>query len=701
MKTLLSTGASLLALSLLTTPAIAQVSTSNNNPVLRDVVIVTATRESSKTTESISPDHQPVQGVDATQIIARTPGAARIGNGPVSGQMQYRGLFGERMNLRIDNQRFASGGPNLMDPVLHYAPVPLIETIEIDRGASPVSEGPGLAGGANAVFKRVDYASGDAFLPAYDLTASSRTVDDSYSIGGIGGGSTDALRFNVLAAYEEGGDTDFPGGVVGGSGFDRSVYGASIGGRFANQEVTLDLRRQNTGYSGNPPFPMDIRFFDTDFARAAWSADVSGVEISVAASYSDVSHGMNNFEQRPAPPPMMQRETLADATTRGLEASATFAAGPGMLQLGADYDDVDRNVLITNPNNPAFFLNNLPDIETQRTGVFAEWVGDLGAFNGEFGLRVDDHDDSAGMATVGTAVPAMPRMLAMSFNNSDRTASETTVDALARLWMETSENLTLRMTIGQKQRAPGYLERFGWLPTNASGGLADGNIYVGDLNLDPESMLITEVGFDYSDATYYLRPTLFYRHIDDYIQGVPFDDTVGVIDSLQEMVANMNGDPTPLRFGNVDARLYGVDLAAGMRLAQDWRIDAVASYVRGERRDIDDNLYRVAPPNLTAGLTYDQPSWSATLEARAVAEQTKVSATNSERETPGYVVLSLFGEWQVHDGVAVSAGVENLLDHRYRDHLSGYNRNGFGDVPIGERIPGAGRGAFLRVHITG
>ena len=123
--------------------------------------------------------------------------------------------------------------------------------------------------------------------------------------------------------------------------------------------------------------------------------------------------------------------------------------------------------------------------------------------------------------------------------------------------------------------------------------------------------------------------------------------------------------------------------------------------MRGERRDIDDDLYRIAPPSLTAGLTWEGANWSTTLETRAVAEQDKVSVTNLEAETPGYVTLSLYGDWQVNEGVRLSAGVENLLDQVTRDHLSGYNRNAWSDVAVGTRLPGAGRGAFIRLSFVG
>ena len=63
-------------------------------------------------------------------------------------------------------------------------------------------------------------------------------------------------------------------------------------------------------------------------------------------------------------------------------------------------------------------------------------------------------------------------------------------------------------------------------------------------------------------------------------------------------------------------------------------------------------------------------------------------------------MLSAYGAWDVRQGVTLSAGFENLLDEAYQDHLAGYNRNAFGDVPVGERIPGAGRGVFVRLSLV-
>jgi iron complex outermembrane recepter protein len=685
-----------LALAALLTPAEVLAQDSRT-----DVIIITGAPDMTQTDARIAPETLPVEGVDVTAIIARTPGAARIANGALSGQMQYRGLFGERLNLRVNGQKFASGGPNLMDPVFHYAPSVLTRAIRIDRGVSPVSEGPGLGGGADAQLKRVNYGTGEAFGLAHDVTLQARSIDDSVALGGVVGVSNEDWRFHVIGASEEGSDTEFPGGVIAGSAFERDVYGFAIGHRNDLGEISLDVRRQNTGPSGNPPFPMDIRFFDGDFVSLGYEGEWGGIGVRSALFASDIAHGMNNFSLRPAPMDMQQRETFADASTRGATFAAVVPSFGGELTLGLDVVGNTHNVTITNPNHAGFMLRAIPDAAMDRAGGFAQWGGRARGFDIEAGLRLDRHGFEAGPAATGPAVPAGPAMLAASFSAGQRAGEEITTDLALRIARPAANGLVWRGVLARKQAMPSYLQRFGWLPTNASGGLADGNIYVGDFNLKPETALIAEIGFDYRANKAYLRPTLFIREIDDFIQGIAFDSTPGVINSPVEMIAAMNGDATPLRFANVDARLTGFDVDAGYDFAGPWRVDAVISHVEGERRDIDDALYRMAPLRIAAGLTFEQLHWSATLEAVSISAQDRVSVTNSEVASEAYMVVNLFGRWQINERIEMMFGIENVADTEYRDHLSGYNRNGAGDAGLGERLPGAGRGAFARIRLKG
>jgi len=664
---------------------------------LKDVVVVAASRGETATTDTTRPAEQPTQGPDVTHLLSRIPGGARIANGALSGQAQYRGLFGDRLNLRVDGQRFASGGPNLMDPAFHYAPAMVVSELVIDRGVSPVSAGPGLAGGMDAVFKRVDFSTNARPLLRYDLSTEARSVDGSAAVGGVIGTSTDHFRVHALGSYERGDDTRFPGGAVSASSFERAMYGLSGGARFAEHEFSLDIRRQNTGPSGNPPFPMDMIYFDTDFAKAGYKGAWGEFGLEASLGYANVSHLMDNQTLRPPPPPAQRRESFAGARTRTAAISGTLPVLRGQASAGIDTEAIERNVSITNPANPQFFIRSLPDISQKRQGIFLEWRGAIGEIESQLGARVDQHDTRAGLAAIGSGLPPAATTLLNAFNASDRALDDTTTDLAARFWTSGPDRLVWRLTLARKQRTPGHVERFLWLPSSTSGGLADGNIYVGDRDLAPETAWIGEAGFDYRSATAYIRPTVFIRSVDDYIQGVPFDVSPGVINTPQEMIASGNGDPTPLRFANVDALLYGLDLDAGLTLDAFWRIDAVMSIVHGERRDIDDHLYRVAPPQLTLGLTYDRDTWLATFETRIVSEQKRVSMTNSEAASDGYVVLNAFGSWKVSDNVRLSAGIENMLDQKFEDHLAGYNRISGSDVPVGSRLPGPGRGVFIRI----
>jgi len=676
--------------------------TATTSSVLTDVITVTGTRAPAAAPDMVQPSGAPVLGPDSTGLVARLPGAAAISNGALSGQVQYRGLFGSRIAVKVDGQAFASGGPNLMDPPLSYAPLALVSEIHVARGTGGVSAGPGLGGLVDARLKKVDFGETDDLRPGYDLMAEGRTVDESYSVGGVAGLADDRVRFHVLGSREEGENREFPGGEIANTFFERDVYGVGGGLRFGTHEISLDLRRSETGPTGNPPFAMDIQWINTDIAQAGYKGTFGDVRLDISLGYADVSHGMDNFTLRPNPAlPMMARLNQAGAETVTGGFKLAVPLGDGSLSTGADISRADHAARISNPMMPTFYLDQFASVDQDRTGGFVEWHGDLGAIETEIGIRYDHHRSVADSVELGDAVPMGPRMLQMAFNNADRRLTDDVVDLAARFWWQANDQTTWRATLARKTRVPTYLERFAWLPTEASAGLADGNVYVGDLTLDPEVAWIAEAGVDWVGKTVYARPTLFYRRIDDFIQGVAYDATPGVIDSPVEMVAAMNGDTTPLRFANVDAELYGADLDFGARFGGNWRVDGVASFVRGKRRDIDDNLYRIAPARLTLAGTYEAQSWSISAEGRFVADQNKVSVTNDEQSTSGYAIFSLRGDWQVRDGVGLMLGIENLFDKRYEDHLSGYNRVRDSDVPLGARLPGAGRGAFLRLTVRG
>ena len=666
--------------------------------IFEDIIVVTGRQPDASVIE-VNPGETPLGSADMAAAIARLPGGGLMSNGPLSGQIQYRGATGYRVGTHINNQSIEPGGPNLMDPPMHYAPPTLVDTISVHRGVAPLSFGPSLSGGVNASLKQVGFSDTGNFQPTWDLSLLGRSADDSHAAGLVAGAASRTARFYGFYSDEQGDNRRSPIGDVQSTFHDRQVYGGGVG--LISGDVTwgLSLRRHETGATGNPSFPMDINYVDTDFADLTAETTFGNTRVRAALMYSDVDHLMDNHTSRPPPStPMRYRATRATAESHGFSLDAVTDLHQGQLSWGFDTRQSEHNVQIGNPLNPSFFLNSLPDISQDRTGAYVSWMQSFAGGQLDVGARVDRLDDKADLASVGSAVPMGPTMLASGFNNSNRDWEDTTVDLLARYWRETGLG-TWRLSIARKNRAPTYLERFAWLPTPASGGLADGNTYVGSQTLKAETALIVETGIDLTLGIAWVRPSIYYHRVDDYIQGVPFDSTPGVIDSMVEMVSSMNGDPTPLQFNNVDASMYGLDADYGVQLAANWQLTGVLSMVRGERRDINDDLYRITPDRISLGLVYDRSTWSASIEAVGVRHQDRVSATNREQATSGYGLINVAASWQASEQLILSGGIENLADRSFEDHMAGYNRVMDAIVPVGSRLPGTGRNLYIRVSV--
>lgn len=68
----------------------------------------------------------------------------------------------------------------------------------------------------------------------------------------------------------------------------------------------------------------------------------------------------------------------------------------------------------------------------------------------------------------------------------------------------------------------------------------------------------------------------------------------------------------------------------------------------------------------------------------------------------GYGLINLYGQYKPASmsNLTIKAGVENLLDKEYTDHLNGFNRVAGNGVDIGERLPGPGINAFVTLGIS-
>ena len=93
---------------------------------------------------AVDPQRKPFATSDTADLLRRVPGAHVNVNGPITGMAQYRGMFGQRLNVRLNGTPVEPGGPNWMDPPLQYMPRSLLKSIKVIRGVAPVSTGSGM-----------------------------------------------------------------------------------------------------------------------------------------------------------------------------------------------------------------------------------------------------------------------------------------------------------------------------------------------------------------------------------------------------------------------------------------------------------------------------------------------------------------------------------------------------------------------------
>ncbi len=619
-----------------------------------------------------------LSSADSGELFKKLPGANINHNGPLTSIVQYRGMYADRVNVLVDGMALSAAGPNRMDSPLGYLPATLVDTISVYRGIAPVSSGIETIGGTvKAESKQVDYGRSKEVEMHGSLNSLYATNGDTRSVGALASLANQHHRLQLSGSLDRAHDQEFDGGDILPTEAERDTLGLAYGFRTENTEIDFDLNHLDTGETGTPALPMDIMAIRGEtFSTGMIHQLDNGSEFSIRLNYQDVYHRMDNFSLRPRN--MMFRQNEADVRAKGIE----LGYHQGNWQFGFNADSAEHNADISDPTNAMFFVQNFNEVERDRLSAFAEWTG---ALNDNWqmlsGLRLTQVKTDAG--EVDTNMDGMPTTLANNFNSSDRSQNDTLADIAMSFTRNLSSSLDLELGFARKERAPSYQERYLWLPLEATSGLADGKTYVGNVKLDPETAYQFEIGLDWHTPRLAVSPRVFYHHVNDYIQGVA------------------GGPMDALVFSNVDAKLYGIDTNWLWALNENWQLDGTISYVRGKRRDTDDNLYRIAPLTARTQLSYIQSDWRIGVETVTVAEQNQVSSENEEQETAGYAIFNLSGEYQLSQSLQLQGGINNLFDRKFRNHLGGYNRvSGNEDIAVGERLPGLGRSVYVGLNLN-
>lgn len=674
-----------------------------------EIVIVTGVRMDEDLLIETSQLARP--GVDNSDLLRLFPGGNRNANGPLTRISQYRGLFGAQNNVAIDGFGYSSDCPNWMDSPISSIPQSLTESVTLFRGLGSVdSIQEGLGGGIQITPRKGGFSE-EADWSTYG------TAEAGYGSNASTWGASVFTGFHnqdnwldFAASLDKGDDYEFDGGVVAATEYDRNQYRFGYGRRISEAELSLSAVINRTDASGTPALPMDIRYVDSEMYSFTLDTPAGPGEFSLGASTLSVDHVMDNFTLRPPPLNLKGKETYRQSApfgdTHTMKAAWKLTPGAFRLVLGMDGKWESHTAEITDPTNEKFFILNFNDIQRDRAGLYAVATRPVESWELEAGLRYNRVKMDAGEVggDLAMMLPPMPGMmmsqqdrldeLADAFNASDRRRKDHQWSGTLKASRSLGESTRLNFGLGRKVRSPSYQERYLWVPMEATSGLADGRTYIGDINLKPEKSFEFTAGIDWSVDGFKLTPELFYRDIKDFIQGVPSTNM-----TANQFAIMMNGKP-PLQYANVDAEMYGADLAYEWSFSESWLMRGNLSYVRGKRTDVRDNLYRIAPFSSFLEVMYVRDRYFLSAESVAAARQDKVAEFNGEQETAGWGIVNLRAGIDLGRSFNLGLGVENLFDKVYQDHLGGYNRVRDSDVPLGTRLYSKGRSFYVKLNAS-
>lgn len=637
---------------------------------------------------------------DTAAILTRIPGVSAGIGGGISSMPAIHGLSEQRLGVLVDGFAIDAACPNDMNSPLSYTDPQTVASVQVLTGVAPVSHGGDNIGGIIKVDSAPPrFATGEGVLTTGQVSAFYR------SNGGAFGGSARATiaSQNLSATYTgsytqseqyDGGGKD---GRVRSTEYAKTDQAVALAWQGGLSQITLKGGFQYAPYEGFPNQYMDMTDNRSWFLQSGYDGWFDWGTLELRAAYRDTDHEMDFLEDKlPGSMPMNTEVHSFDASAK---ASPRLSARD-TLNVGAEYhhqwlDDYWPPVAGSMMMGPDAFVN-VNAAYRDRLGAFAEWESEWSeALSTTVGIRYDRVTMNTGdVAPYGTDMMQMADVMAASaFNATDRMRTDDNWSGSAILTWRLLPNAALELGYARKARSPNIYERYSWgrgaMASQMIGWFGDGNGYVGNLDLQPETANTVSAALALGGTAqgWSLRIAPYYTLVDDYIDG-----------AFLQALSGMMGMPTPfvqLQFVNQDAEFYGVDASGSLVLAKGADGDgtdltASLAWQRGNNLADGGPVYRQMPLDGRIGLIHRAGPLEVTADGHFVADKTRVDTTRNEPQTDGYALFDLGASYRFGQA-RISLGITNLFDTAYDLPLGGVSLGDYGATGILRPVPGRGR----------
>jgi iron complex outermembrane receptor protein len=632
---------------------------------------------------------------DTGEWLRSLPGVAGSRLGGHGIDPVIRGQSDTRLNILLDGAYVHGGCPNRMDPPTSYAPLASYDRVTVLRGSQTVRYGGGGSGGTVLLERYTERFTGGESYRA-DASAgygSNGERRDYYAdvASGNEAGFVRALAGHAKSNSYEDGNNDKV----------RSAYeekgGALMFGMTPDADTRVEasiesIRGDDFLYAGRMDAPKsDDDVYRLKLSRQGMQGFISQVEAELY--HSDVDHVMDNFSLRPLPAMMMKMKVPSSSNTSGGRISIDhLTAGGSLWTVGVDVQNNSREAI--RYAGPALdTVNSLlwPQVDTDQAGLFVEAGFELSPRRRlNAGIRYDRVEASAGDAeeTLSGMLLGPDQLYTLYYAATADDVTENNVGGFVRVEQDLrSAPVTLFAGFSRSVRTADATERF-----IAANNPMDPTLrWVGNPRLDPERHHQLELGLNAAPGAWTVRTSLYLDEVSDYI----LRDTARGQDGIaQSDLATI--------YRNIDARFYGGELELARNWGAHWSSRFSLARVYGRNTDDNAALAQIPAHQYSAALDYRRAGWMLGGRLHGAARQDRVDSNPASGsgldagETGGWTVLDVYAEVQVGNALTLRAGVDNLFDKAYADHIN--RANAFDPVQVQVNEPG--RSLWLKAEAS-
>lgn len=635
---------------------------------------------------------QPIPAQDGADILKTVPGFSVSRKGGADGEALLRGQAGSRLDLLLNGESALGGCPHRMDPPTAYIFPAAYDRVIILKGPQTVLYGPGNSAGVVLFERDVHRFEAPGVIADGALTFGSFGRNDEAIT--VRAGVPD---FYVQTSANRSTSDDYRDGdgQQVHSHYKRSSEQAAVGwtpgaNTLLELSGTISQGEAAYGYSMMDATKLDRQNVGLRFKTRALSPLIAKIEGQVY--YNFIDHVMDNYSLRTFAPSTMGTTPSAsnpDHRLLGGRGLIELAVTPSTtVKLGGDFIEGQHRSRSTNNQSAQPYQSwpRVADATIDDYGMFGEVVHTLAVKDRVIaGMRLDAWSAKDQRTTIPGMMSSSPNPTA----NEQRNA--TNPGGFVRYEHDLANALaTAYVGVGYTERAPDYWE----LITNES--LTTKSAF----HTKSEKTTQLDTGLNFRRGAFTASVSAFYNEVGDYIlvqNNVPKSSGMGGMGGMTMSMATITR--------NIDTSSWGGEAGLGYTIAQNWKLDASLAYVQGRNKTEHLPLAQQPPLEGRLGFAYATPVWTVGALTRIVAAQNRYALNQGTiigqdlGRTGGLSVFSLNAGWRTTNHALVTAGVDNLFDKTYAEHLS---RNG-GAVtgyPVTMRINEPGRTLWIKLALN-